>query len=116
MGFWPVMSCTDSEADQAIAALKDVATSSRYAELYEKGLETYKLIRDGISVSQGYGKVNRTINFIDWKDLRNNDFAVAQEVTVCRVSRPLGAALYILQAATTCRTEGFDWEMVGRHG
>ena len=81
--------CTDSEADQAIAALKDAATCSRYAELYEKGLDTYKLLRDGISVSQGYGKVNRTINFIDWKNPSNNDFAVAQEVTVRRVSEDL---------------------------
>lgn len=83
--------CTEQMADEAIATLRETAHCSNSREFYDKGLATYKLLRDGISVSQGFGKVNKHVNFIEWdlEKITDNDFAVAEEVTVRRVSEDL---------------------------
>lgn len=81
--------CTPQMADEAITALKDAAACSQYRDLYNKGLEVYKLLRNGVSVSQGYNEVNTTVNYIDWEDWSQNDFAIAEEVTVKRVTEDL---------------------------
>lgn len=78
--------CDDQQADEAIRILKAAAACSSYQALYDKGLECYQLIRNGANISQGYGKVNRHINYIDWTNVENNDFALAEEVTVRRVT------------------------------
>ena len=81
--------CTESEATQAIRDLKDAAACSNYAALYEKGLACYKLIRNGVKVSQGYGQTNRQVEYIDWEHPENNFFGLAEEVTVRRVTEDL---------------------------
>lgn len=81
--------CTPQMADEAITALKDAAACSQYRDLYNKGLEVYKLLRNGVSVSQGYNEVNTTVNYINWDDWSQNDFAIAEEVTVKRVTEDL---------------------------
>lgn len=81
--------CDDHQASEAIRQLKDAAACSSYQALYDKGLECYKLIRNGANVSQGYGKVNRHIDFIDWGHPEENDFELAEEVTVRRVTEDL---------------------------
>ena len=81
--------CSAQQADEAIRSLKQAAACSTYANLFDKGLETYKLLRDGEKVSQGYGKPNKLIQYIDWKNPLNNDFAIAEEVTVRRVTEDL---------------------------
>lgn len=81
--------CTPAMADEAIMRLREAAKCSQYRDLYSKGLEVYRLLRYGISVSQGYNEVNRTIYFVDWENPLNNYFAVAEEVTVRRVGEDL---------------------------
>lgn len=81
--------CTAQQADEAIRSLKQAAACSTYANLYDKGLATYKLLRDGEKVSQGYGQPNRQVQYFDWKNPLNNDFAIAEEVTVRRVTEDL---------------------------
>ena len=76
--------CTAQMADEAIATLRDAAHCTQASELYDKGLAVYQLLRQGLSVSQGHGKVNRHIHFIDWKHPERNEFAVGEEVTVRR--------------------------------
>ena len=81
--------CTARMADEAIAALREAAQCSRAVDLYDKGLAVYQLLRQGLSVSQGHGKVNRHVHFIDWEHAERNDFAVGEEVTVRRVTEDL---------------------------
>lgn len=81
--------CTEAMADEAIMHLREAAQCSQYKDLYNKGLEVYRLLRYGVSVSQGYNDVNKTVHFINWDDVSQNDFAVAEEVTVRRVTEDL---------------------------
>ena len=81
--------CTTQQADEAIRSLKQAAACSTYANLFDKSLATYKLLRDGEKVSQGYGMPNKLVQYIDWKNPLNNDFAIAEEVTVRRVTEDL---------------------------
>lgn len=81
--------CNAQQADEAIRSLKQAAACSTYANLYEKSLATYKLLRNGEKVSQGYGVPNKQVQYIDWKNPLNNDFAIAEEVTVRRVTEDL---------------------------
>lgn len=81
--------CDDTQASEAIRILKQASACSSAQTLYDKGLECYKLIRNGENISQGYGQVNRLVNYIDWKNPLNNDFAIAEEVTVRRVTEDI---------------------------
>ena len=81
--------CTAQMADEAIVTLRDAAHCTQASELYDKGLVVYQLLRQGLSVSQGHGKVNRHIHFIDWEHVERNEFAVGEEVTVRRVTEDL---------------------------
>lgn len=81
--------CNEASAADAIRQLKDAAACSTYQALYEKGLKTYQLLRNGANVSQGHGMPNRHVDFIDWQNPLNNDFAIAEEVTVRRVTEDL---------------------------
>lgn len=78
--------CSDSEANDAIRQLKSAAACSTYEALYDKSLEAYKMLRNGVSVSRGYGMTNRTVNFINWEKPTDNIFELAEEVTVRRVT------------------------------
>lgn len=81
--------CSDTEAYDAIRQLKAASACSTYEALYDKGLETYKLLRNGVSVSRGYGMTNRTVNFINWDNPTENIFELAEEVTVRRVTEDI---------------------------
>lgn len=81
--------CTDSEATEAINALKQAAACGSYSALYEKGLECYKLLRNGANISRGYGETYRHVDYIDYAVPSNNRFAIAEEVTVRRVTEDL---------------------------
>lgn len=81
--------CTVQMADDAISALKEASHCTNNRDLYDKGLATYRLLREGYTVSQGFGKVNKKIDFINWTEPLENDFAIAEEVTVRRVTEDL---------------------------
>jgi len=50
--------------------------------LYDANREVYGLLRYGVKVRPDVGERNITVWLIDWKNPENNDFAVAEEVTV----------------------------------
>ena len=50
--------------------------------LYTANRETYDLLRYGAKVKLDLGEPNRTVWLIDWNTPSNNDFAIAEEVTV----------------------------------
>ena len=50
--------------------------------LYRNNQEVYKLLRYGVPVQTQAGQPHETIQFIDWSKPENNDFAIAEEVTL----------------------------------
>ena len=50
--------------------------------LYEANAEVYELLRYGVIVSVGPGKPHETVRLVDWDTPENNDFALAEEVTL----------------------------------
>lgn len=68
-------------AQKAVDKLVKTATSLT-DDLYDTNKAVYKLLRYGITIREELGQVKETVWLIDWKNPSNNDFAVAQEVTV----------------------------------
>ncbi len=50
--------------------------------LYDRNLEVYGLLRYGVKVKPDVGENTVTVHLIDWEHPENNDFAIAEEVTV----------------------------------
>lgn len=50
--------------------------------LYQANLRTYQLLRYGVSVQIAAGKPSETVHLVDWENPQNNDFALAEEVTL----------------------------------
>lgn len=50
--------------------------------LYDRNREVYRLLRYGVKVQPGAGENTVTVFLIDWANPDNNDFGVAEEVTV----------------------------------
>lgn len=75
--------------NKAIDELKKTVNRPQVS-LYEINKETYSLLRYGIKVREGLGEMNQTVFLIDWKNPENNDFAIAEEVTIRsnRIKRP----------------------------
>lgn len=51
-------------------------------ELYYVNKEFYTTLRYGVNFNAVAGQNNVTIPLIDWEEVENNDFAIAEEVTV----------------------------------
>ena len=66
---------------KAINELEKIATN-QHKSLYDKNKEIYNLLRYGISIKPSINEKAVHINFIDWKNIENNHFAIAEEVTV----------------------------------
>lgn len=58
------------------------AASNLSEGLYEANKQVYKLLRYGVTVKEEQGQPKETVWLIDWKNIQNNHFAVAEEVTV----------------------------------
>jgi type I restriction enzyme R subunit len=84
--------------------------------LYDANREMYGLLRYGVKVKPDVGEQNVTVWLIDWKNTANNNFAVAEEVTIAgeHTKRPdvvlyvNGIALGVLELkrSTVSVTEG----------
>ncbi|MFX0116746.1 MAG: type I restriction endonuclease, partial [Candidatus Hodarchaeota archaeon] len=66
---------------KALYQLNQVASSQSKA-LYDINKEVYSLLRYGIQVKEELGEAKQTVWLIDWKYPENNDFYIAEEVTV----------------------------------
>ncbi|PAU95374.1 restriction endonuclease subunit R [Aliifodinibius salipaludis] len=67
--------------DKAIFELERAA-QSQADSLYNTNKEVYRLLRYGTEVRASQGENKQTVHFIDWQDPLNNDFAIAEEVSV----------------------------------
>ncbi len=66
---------------KAIAELKKVAHNETKS-LYEVNKEVYNMLKYGTGVTLYVGEKEQKVYFIDYEDYTNNDFYVAEEVTV----------------------------------
>ena len=66
-------------------ALRQLDAESALGEgkkLYYANKEVYRLLRYGVKIKEGAGQQNQTVWLIDWENPENNDFAIAEEVSV----------------------------------
>ena len=66
------------------AALQKLITAADATgiTLYQANLRTYQLLRYGVSVQVAAGQPNDQVHLVDWAHPENNDFAIAEEVTL----------------------------------
>jgi type I restriction enzyme R subunit len=60
----------------------EAAADSTGITLYQANLRTYQLMRYGVDVQIGAGRPHDKVHLIDWEHSENNDFALAEEVTL----------------------------------
>lgn len=73
---------SDNLITRAIAKLQSDASLGGGRDLYEANQDVYGLLRYGVKVKPGIGEQTETVWLIDWKNPGDNDFALAEEVTV----------------------------------
>jgi len=72
-----------SEAHLSAALQKLMAAADATGvTLYQANLRTYQLLRYGVSVQIAAGVPHETVHLVDWAHPENNDFAIAEEVTL----------------------------------
>lgn len=72
-----------SEAHISAALQKLMAAADATGiTLYQANLRTYQVLRYGVSVQIAAGKPHETVHLVDWENPENNDFAIAEEVTL----------------------------------
>lgn len=72
-----------SEAHVSAAVQKLMAAADATGiTLYQANLRTYQLLRYGVSVQVAAGQPHDQVHLIDWDHPENNDFALAEEVTL----------------------------------
>ncbi len=60
----------------------EAAADATGITLYQANLRTYQLLRYGVPVQIAVGQAHETVHLIDWDNPRQNDFALAEEVTL----------------------------------
>jgi len=76
--------------------LRQAAALGEGKSLYEANREVYQLLRYGVKVREAAGEPKGTVRLIDWETPENNDFAVAEEVTVSgHVTKRPDVVLYV---------------------
>ena len=73
---------SDGLITKAIFALKKEANINTNEDLYNPNKEVYSMLRYGTSKKADAIKRPEHIDFIDWENPHNNNFAIAQEVTI----------------------------------
>lgn len=72
---------SDELIKKAIFELNKIATDQQKS-LYDINKEIYSILRYGVDVQEHLGGISQHVHFIDWKNPKNNHFAIAEEVTI----------------------------------
>jgi len=67
---------------KALFELKKAVSINTSDDLYQANKAVYSILRYGLPVKEEAGQNKETIYFIDWEDVSQNDFAIAEEVTI----------------------------------
>ena len=67
---------------KALFEFQKIVTINTNDNLYQANKNVYAVLRYGINVKQEAGQNKETVHLIDWKNPQNNDFAIAEEVTI----------------------------------
>lgn len=67
---------------KALDSLNKAAALDGSTTLYDGNQAVYGRLRYGVKVKAGAGEQTQTIWLIDWENPENNDFAIAEEVTI----------------------------------
>ncbi|GAB6097959.1 HsdR family type I site-specific deoxyribonuclease [Desulfatiferula olefinivorans] len=73
---------SDTLINRTFRAIEQAAALGDGRHLYEANKDVYGLLRYGVKVKEGAGELNQTVWLIDWENPLNNDFAIAEEVSV----------------------------------
>jgi len=73
---------SSSLINKALFEFKKLVTINTSDDLYQANKNVYAALRYGIHVKEEAGENKTTIHLIDWKNPQNNDFAIAEEVTI----------------------------------
>lgn len=73
--------CSEKLASNAIDVLVKNSTNLQQG-LYHANKEVYSLLKYGAKVKESVEQPPKTVYFIDFEDFSNNDFCIAEEVTV----------------------------------
>ena len=68
--------------NKALFEFKKLVTINTSDDLYQANKNVYAALRYGINVKEEAGQNKTTIHLIDWKNPQQNDFAIAEEVTI----------------------------------
>lgn len=107
---------SDKIIQKVLFELGKAVSLSGSKTLYDANREVYGLLRYGMKVRPDVGEQNITVWLIDWTNPANNDFAIAEEVTVLgeNTKRPdlvlyvngIALAVLELKRSTVSVTEG----------
>lgn len=107
---------SDKIIQKVIFELSKASALGGSRSLYNANREVYGLLRYGVKVKPEVGEQHITVWLVDWKAPANNDFAVAEEVTVTgeNTKRPdvvlyvngIALAVLELKRSTVSVTEG----------
>ena len=97
---------------RALKELQDAA-GDQSVNLYDLNEQTYKKLRYGVKVSESVGQHKITVQFVDWEHPLENDFYIAEEVTI-KHKRPdlvlyingIAFAVIELKRSTVSMSEG----------
>lgn len=73
---------SDNLIGKVLYEFKKIATINTNDDLYQANKNVYAALRYGINVKEEAGQNKETVYLIDWQNPLENDFAIAEEVTI----------------------------------
>ncbi|QDU32206.1 Type-1 restriction enzyme R protein [Poriferisphaera corsica] len=73
---------SDTLIERAVQAIVQESAIGGSVKLYDANQRVYNLLRYSAQISPAAGEKHENVYLIDWKNPENNDFAIAEEVTI----------------------------------